>query len=251
MLATNRVTGRRCVYHTALTASNSGSSLLPLSPVICQPFSTSWNRPSQIGRAPLTIPPDVKFLLVQPSKSKYGSASPLLAQRKVQVEGPLGKLALSIPAFVNVDYDESTRKASVSVKNKDIKKQREMWGTIRVYLHNHILGVSEGHTTILRLVGVGYRATIEDNATTVEREFEGQKFVSLKVGYSHPIELPIPRDVKASVPQPTRILLEGPDKESVSQLAAKIRMWRKPEPYKGKGIFVNGETIKLKSKKIK
>lgn len=124
-------------------------------------------------------------------------------------------------------------------------------GTTRAYIQNHILGVSEGHTAILRLVGVGYRATVEDKAITVEPEFPGQKFVSLKVGYSHPIELPLPKGMKATVPQPTRILLEGPEKEVVLQFAAKIRMWRKPEPYKGKGIFVNGETIKLKAKKIK
>ena len=118
-------------------------------------------------------------------------------------------------------------------------------------LNNHILGVSEGHTAILRLVGVGYRATIESTATTVHAEFPGQQFVSLKVGYSHPIELKIPQGVKASTPQPTRILLEGADKEVVKQFAAEIREWRKPEPYKGKGIFVNDETIKLKAKKIK
>ncbi len=82
-------------------------------------------------------------------------------------------------------------------------------------------------------------------------EYPSQPFVSLKVGYSHPIELGVPQGVKASTPQPTRILLEGMDKEVVTQFAAKIRMWRKPEPYKGKGIFVSGETIKLKAKKIK
>jgi large subunit ribosomal protein L6 len=82
-------------------------------------------------------------------------------------------------------------------------------------------------------------------------EFEGQQFVNLKVGYSHPIELPIPRGVKASTPQPTRILLEGMEREVVMQFAAIIRKWRVPEPYKGKGIFVNDETIKLKAKKIK
>jgi large subunit ribosomal protein L6 len=124
-------------------------------------------------------------------------------------------------------------------------------GTIRAYLQNHILGVSEGHTAILRLVGVGYRATIENSALTKKPEYEGQKFVSLKVGYSHPIELGVPRGVKASCPQPTRILLEGIEKEVVKQFAAEIRAWRKPEPYKGKGIFVNDETIRLKSKKIK
>lgn len=73
----------------------------------------------------------------------------------------------------------------------------------------------------------------------------------MKVGYSHPIELGVPRGVTASTPQPTRILLEGVQKEVVMQFAAEIRQWRKPEPYKGKGIFVNDETIKLKAKKIK
>jgi large subunit ribosomal protein L6 len=124
-------------------------------------------------------------------------------------------------------------------------------GTVRAYLNNNILGVSEGHTAILRLVGVGYRATIEDSAITKTPEFEGQKFVSLKVGYSHPIELPVPKGVTASTPQPTRLLLQGPEKVTLMQFAAEIRQWRRPEPYKGKGIFVNGETIKLKAKKIK
>lgn len=124
-------------------------------------------------------------------------------------------------------------------------------GMVRAYLQNHILGVSEGHAAILRLVGVGYRATIEKSAVTKTPEYDGQQFVSLKVGYSHPIELGIPKGVRASTPQPTRILLEGPEKEIVKQFAADIRAWRIPEPYKGKGIFVNDETIKLKAKKIK
>ena len=124
-------------------------------------------------------------------------------------------------------------------------------GTTRAYLQNHILGVSEGHTAILRLVGVGYRATVEPTATTVTPAFPGQQFVHLKLGYSHPIEMPIPQGVKASTPQPTRILIEGCEKEVVLQFAAAIRRWRVPEPYKGKGIFVNGETIRLKAKKIK
>lgn len=126
-----------------------------------------------------------------------------------------------------------------------------MTGTVRAYLQNHILGVSEGHAAILRLVGVGYRATVEGSAQTKTAEYPGQQFVSLKVGYSHPIELGVPKGVKASTPQPTRILLEGIEREVVKQFAAEIRAWRKPEPYKGKGIFVNDETIKLKAKKIK
>lgn len=158
---------------------------------------------------------------------------------------------MTIPPYVNLDFDEATKSYTVSVQDKEIREQRAMWGTTRAYLQNHILGVSEGHTAILRLVGVGYRATVENTATTVEAEFERQQFVSLKVGYSHPIELPVPMGVKASTPQPTRILLEGCEKEVLMQFAAEIRMWRKPEPYKGKGIFVNGETIRLKAKKIK
>jgi large subunit ribosomal protein L6 len=122
---------------------------------------------------------------------------------------------------------------------------------MRAHLQNHILGVSEGHICILSLVGVGFRASIEPTASTVSAEYPGQHFVSLKVGYSHPIELPIPKSVKASTPQPTRILLESVDKEVVTRLAAKIREWRRPEPYKGKGIFVNGETIRLKNKNIR
>lgn len=125
-------------------------------------------------------------------------------------------------------------------------------GTIRQHFHNCVLGVSEGHICILKLVGVGFRASIEPTAVTVpEPEYPGQQYVSLKVGYAHPIELPIPLGITASTPIPTTILLQATDKQLVSQFAAEIRTWRKPEPYKGKGIFVNGETIKLKAKKIK
>lgn len=103
----------------------------------------------------------------------------------------------------------------------------------------------------MSLVGVGYRASIESTATTVEPTYPGQQFINLKVGFSHPVELGIPEGVKASTPQPTRILLEGVKKDVVTRFAAEIREWRRPEPYKGKGIFINGETIRLKAKKIR
>ncbi|KAH7346545.1 ribosomal protein-like protein L6 [Rhexocercosporidium sp. MPI-PUGE-AT-0058] len=251
MLSTARSKG----FERAIASAPSVSIpafLLPAFPAVSsRSFSSSPNHPSQIGRAPLSIPPEVNFTILAPSAKKNGRVSPIAARPTVHIEGPLGKMSLTIPTFVNLEHDTATRKAYVTIENREIKKQREMWGTTRAYLQNHILGVSEGHTAILRLVGVGYRATIENTATTVEPEFEGQQFVALKVGYSHPIELPVPKGVKASTPQPTRILLEGCEKEVVLQFAAKIRMWRKPEPYKGKGIFVNGETIKLKAKKIK
>jgi large subunit ribosomal protein L6 len=169
----------------------------------------------------------------------------------VHVKGPLGELSMEIPPYVNIDQDPSLPGPTLTVQDSRDAKQRAMWGTTRAYLQNHILGVSEGHSAILSLNGVGYRASVETTATTVQPEYPGQQYVNLKVGYSHPVELGIPKGVKASTPQPTRLLLEGPEKEVVMQFAAKIRMWRKPEPYKGKGIFVNGETIKLKNKKIK
>ncbi len=122
---------------------------------------------------------------------------------------------------------------------------------MRGHLQNYVLGVSEGHSCVLRLVGVGYRATVENTAITKQPVHPGQQFVSLKLGYAHPIEMPVPLGVKATVPQPTRILLEGCEKQVVTQFAAEIREWRKPEPYKGKGIFVDNETIKMKAKKIK
>ena len=122
---------------------------------------------------------------------------------------------------------------------------------MRAHLQNYILGVAEGHICILSLVGVGYRASIESTATTVEPTYPGQQFINLKVGFSHPVELGIPEGVKASTPQPTRILLEGVKKDMVTRFAAEIREWRRPEPYKGKGIFINGETTKLKAKKIR
>ena len=128
-----------------------------------------------------------------------------------------------------------------------------MWGTTSSLLSNHISGVSEGHVCIIRMVGVGYRATLESTPLVPSSvvEYPNQKFLNLKLGFAHPVEMGVPLGVKASVPQPTRILLEGPDKQIVTHFAAKIRKWRVPEPYKGKGIYVNDETIKLKAKKIK
>ena len=116
-------------------------------------------------------------------------------------------------------------------------------------MSNYIRGVSEGHTAILRLVGIGYRATVD--ARPEKEKYPGQQFVCLKLGFSHPVEIGVPKGMKASAPQPTRVLLEGINKEELMNIADQIRRWRKPEPYKGKGIFINDQTIKLKQKKIK
>ncbi|EAT86462.2 hypothetical protein SNOG_06631 [Parastagonospora nodorum SN15] len=157
----------------------------------------------------------------------------------VHIKGPLGELSMDVPPYIKIDQDPKLPGPTLSIQDSTDAKQKAMWG------------VSEGHSSILRFVGVGFRASVENTATTVKSEYPGQKFVNLKVGYSHPVELGIPKGVVASTPQPTRLLLEGPEREVVMQFAANIRKWRVPEPYKGKGIFVDGETIKLKNKKIK
>lgn len=110
------------------------------------------------------------------------------------------------------------------------------------------MGVSEGHSAILRLVGVGYRASVERRGG--KETYPGQQFLCLKLGYTHPVEEGIPKGVKVTTPAPTRILLEGTNKEALMSFAGRVKQWRKPEPYKGKGIFINDETIKLKSKNI-
>ncbi|KAF8544896.1 ribosomal protein L6, alpha-beta domain-containing protein [Trichophaea hybrida] len=200
-------------------------------------FTTTSQCPSKIGRMGITLPPSVKLtqIAAPPRKGRTQEMGTL------NVVGPLGSLTLRVPGFLTVDIDESLRKVTVTPQDQFERRQREMWGSTRARIQNCVTGVSEGHVAILRLVGVGYRASIEN---------EG-KIVNLKVQYAHPVELKVPEGVKASTPQPTRILLEGPDKEVVKQFAAEIRAWRKPEPYKGKGIFVNDETIKLKARKIK
>ncbi|OTA92814.1 hypothetical protein M434DRAFT_74146 [Hypoxylon sp. CO27-5] len=212
-------------------------------------FSNTWNRPSKLGRTPISIPPGVELTIGEPKVKRDPTTYLKIPKRTVTVAGPLGKLDLEIPPFLNINHDEASRRAILSIENSEIKQQMEMWGTTWAYLNRHIIGVSEGHTAILRLVGVGYRATVEERPK--KAEYPGQKFVCLKLGFTHPVEEPVPFGMKASTPQPTRILLEGINREEVMSFAARIRRWRRPEPYKGKGIFVNDETIKLKQKKIK
>jgi large subunit ribosomal protein L6 len=212
-------------------------------------FSRTATRPSKLGRTPISIPPGVELLIGEPRVKKDPTTYIRIPKRTVTVSGPLGKLDLEIPPYLTIDHDTAERKAHLTIEDRDVKNQMEMWGTTWAYLQRHIIGVSEGHTAILRLVGVGYRATIEERPK--KAEFEGQKFVCLKLGFTHPVEEPVPFGMKASTPQPTRILLEGINREEVMSFAARIRKWRRPEPYKGKGIFVNDETIKLKQKKIK
>ncbi|KAJ5173323.1 hypothetical protein N7492_005916 [Penicillium capsulatum] len=234
------------------------------SPARAQCFSTTTPAQSRVGGAAISVPPEVSLDIVDLPKNLSRTRGKDIPKVSAQIKGPrgmedlgrrlehpltltwTGQMTLEIPSFLNVVHDQATQKATLSVLDPEQPNQRAMWGTTRSLLQNHVTGVSEGHICVLSLVGVGYRATIESNATTVSPTYPGQQFVSLKVGFSHPIELGIPEGVQASTPSPLSV-----DKRKVTQFAAEIREWRRPEPYKGKGIFVNGETIKLKAKKIK
>lgn len=168
------------------------------------------------------------------------------------MKGPLGETTLDIAEFVNISIakpetngNESILKLTVGIEDETHTPQRQMWGTTRSLLNNYITGVSEGHISILKFVGTGFRAALEKNPDT------GKERISLKVGYNIPIPVEIPEGIKIQLPLPHRMIIEGIDKQAVKLLAAKIRKTRKPEPYKGKGIFVDNETIKLKARKIK
>ncbi|KAJ5168583.1 Ribosomal protein L6 bacterial-type [Penicillium canariense] len=246
---------QRCARQLLREPLQRGSLPLFLTPAFspsrAQCFSTTSPMQSRVGGAAISVPPEVSLNLIDIPKSLTRTRGKDVPKFTAQIKGPKGEMSLTIPSFLDVNYDAANQKATLSVLDAEEPHQRAMWGTTRALLQNHIIGVSEGHICVLSMVGVGYRATIESKATTVTPSYPGQQFVSLKVGFSHPIELGIPEGVHASTPQPTRILLESVNKRLVTQFAAEIREWRRPEPYKGKGIFVNGETIKLKAKKIK
>ena len=153
---------------------------------------------------------------------------------QVRIEGSKGKLAFPLPSGIAVEQKEDrlfvTRKT-------DVKQTKADHGTVRSILVNMIEGVTKGHKKELQISGVGFKA-----------QTLGTKLV-LNVGFSHPIEYQIPKDVKVATPQPTQITIEGPDKALVGRVAAEIRDFKRPEPYKGKGIMYVGEVIRRKQGK--
>jgi len=158
------------------------------------------------------------------------------------IEGPRGKLYVPRESFITIDYktgevDAPKNELSVRIRDTKDKKQQAMWGTTRTLIDNAVEGVTDGWVVPLKLVGVGYRAILENGK------------LGLKLGYSHPITLDIPKDIEISIPNPTQIILVGNDLQKVTQFAAQIRKWRPPEPYNQKGIFVGDETIKKKEGK--
>jgi large subunit ribosomal protein L6 len=122
---------------------------------------------------------------------------------------------------------------ALAVQDAKKKNQRQMWGLTRTLIANAITGMTEGFTVPLHLVGVGYRAALESDPRGTTDGGNGQR-LNMKLGYSHTVFVPIPAHIKAEVPAPTKIILHCTDKHLLGLFAAKVRAWRKPEPYKGK-----------------
>lgn len=152
----------------------------------------------------------------------------------VTVKGPKGELTEQISKLLKVEVIDGTVKVS---RDSDAKAYREQHGLARTLIQNMVTGVTNGYEKKLELVGVGYKA-----------EKKGKKLV-LSLGYSHPVELEDPEGITTETPSATEIVVKGTDKALVGNYAANIRAWRRPEPYKGKGIKYAGEYIRRKEGK--
>jgi large subunit ribosomal protein L6 len=154
----------------------------------------------------------------------------------VKVKGPKGAMQLVLHDDVVVSMD----KAGVKVAPRsETKRARSMWGTSRTLVSNLINGVSKGFEERLEITGVGYRAAVQG------------KQLNLQLGFSHDVNYPIPAGITIATPKPTEIVISGTDKQQVGQVAAEIRGYRPPEPYKGKGVKYTGEYIFRKEGKKK
>ena len=174
---------------------------------------------SRIGKLPIEIPGGVEI------KVDGGLVS---------VKGPKGKLSRQINPDMIFEQEDNTLTVS---RPTNERKHRALHGLTRTLDNNMVVGVTQGYTRTLLIEGVGYRAEKKGNGLV------------LSLGYSHQIYFYSPDGVEINVPQPTRIEVSGIDKETVGQVAAKIRSFRKPEPYKGKGIRYDNETVRRKAGK--
>ena len=175
---------------------------------------------SNIGKQPIRFPPTVTLA---PTSSPTHALS---------VTGPLGTTAVPLQPYTKLDFSEP-QVLAVSVENPKEKKQRSMWGLTRTLIQNAIIGMTEGFSTTLYLVGVGYRAAIEDDPLGTRAGWSGKR-LSMRVGFSHTVFVPIPDYITATIINPTRIGIYCLDKHQLGLFAAKVRSWRPPEPYKGK-----------------
>jgi large subunit ribosomal protein L6 len=154
----------------------------------------------------------------------------------VKIKGPKGAMQVVLPDDVTVVMDKGEVK--VDPRN-DGKRARSMWGTSRTLVNNLVTGVTKGFEKKLEITGVGYRAALQG------------KNLQIALGYSHDVIYPVPEGIAITTPKPTEILVTGIDKQKVGQVAAEIRAFRPPEPYKGKGVKYAGEFIFRKEGKKK
>ena len=175
---------------------------------------------SRIGKQPITVPSGVDVTI---------------AGAHVTVKGPKGQLEHEIIGGVTIEREGDDLVVS---RADDSRSNRSLHGLQRSLINNRVVGVSEGFAKELEIVGVGYRAAAQ-----------GSDGIELALGFSHPVRVKAPDGITFEVPQPTRIIVRGHDKQLVGQVAADIRKIRKPEPYKGKGVRYAGERIVRKAGK--
>jgi large subunit ribosomal protein L6 len=177
---------------------------------------------SRIGKVPVPVP---------------GGVTAEISGGVLSVKGPKGTLTLTMRDEISYTLEEG--RILVRPAN-DSKAARAFWGMQRTLVDNLITGVTEGYTKVLEITGVGYRANAQ-----------GPRKLKLQLGYSHDVDFDVPEGVEVKTPDNTTIEITGIDKQKVGQVAAEIRRWRKPEPYKGKGIRYRGEFIFRKEGKKK
>lgn len=176
---------------------------------------------SRVGKYPVDVPSGVTVSIVD---------------NVFSAKGKLGELKLPLSSHIEAKITDN--QVSVTPVGT-VAQARMMWGTTRALIASMIKGVSEGYSKALEITGTGYRAAVQ-----------GSNLV-MNLGYSHDIVYPIPQGIKISTPRPTAVLVEGIDKQRVGQVALDIRSFRKPEPYKGKGVRYETETIRRKEGKKK
>ncbi|OGL78544.1 50S ribosomal protein L6 [Candidatus Uhrbacteria bacterium RIFCSPHIGHO2_12_FULL_57_11] len=176
---------------------------------------------SRIGKKPISVPPGVDVRLVDGA---------------IEVKGPKGALRREIHSRVKILLQDGGKTVRVEVTDPNVKRDRALWGLFRMLIANMITGVVSGFEKKLEVIGIGYKVAMAGPKLTLE------------LGYSHPIDFPLPQGIAATV-EKNVITVSGIDKEMVGEVAASIRRLRKPEPYKGKGIRYAGETIRRKAGK--
>jgi large subunit ribosomal protein L6 len=176
---------------------------------------------SRVGKHPVPVP---------------GGVQVELSGQTLTAKGSLGTLSLAVSSEVTASIADGM--VTIAPKSKT-KQSRAMWGTTRALVNNMVTGVSKGFSVTLEISGVGYRAAVQGNT------------LNLQLGYSHDVAFPVPSDVRIACERPTVITVTGADRQRVGQIAAEIRGFRPPEPYKGKGIKYSTEIIRRKEGKKK